>query len=79
MAQNKYLKNSIRNLSKFWWMIVLSSIEVDKYVCTKLINSKCMIIYLYMDDILIFYTTYHIICETKKFLYNKWNKKFSYF
>ena len=45
-----------------------SSVEVDKCVYTKLINNECVIISLYVDDMLIFGTCLNIVLSTKQFL-----------
>ena len=45
-----------------------SFVEADKCVCTKCIDGECVIISLYINDILIFGTNLNIVCETKGFL-----------
>ena len=42
-----------------------SSLGVDKYVYTKLINNECVIISLYVDDMLIFGTCLGVVLSTK--------------
>jgi len=38
----------------------------DSCVYSKVIDSDCVIIYLYMDDVLIFGTSMRVVNETKK-------------
>ena len=45
-----------------------SSIEVDKCVYIKLVNGECVIVCLYVDDMLIFCTSLDIVHDTKCFL-----------
>ena len=52
-----------------------SSIEVDKCVYTKLIENDCVIICLYVDDMLIFGSCLDIVQETKQFLSSKFEMK----
>ena len=52
-----------------------SSIEVDKCVYIKIENCDCVIICLYVDDMLIFGTTLEVVCETKSFLASKFDMK----
>ena len=44
------------------------SIEVDKCVYTKRIDKECVIIALYVDDMLIFDTSLDVVHGTKRFL-----------
>ena len=44
------------------------SIEVDKCVYTKFIEKECVIIALYVDDMLIFGTSLSVVHSTKRFL-----------
>jgi hypothetical protein len=52
-----------------------SSIEVDKCVYTKCVNNECVIISLYVDDMLIFGTCIDIVIRTKSFLASKFDMK----
>jgi hypothetical protein len=51
------------------------SIEVDKCVYTKSVNNECVIICLYIDDMLIFGTCIDIVIRTKTFLASKFDMK----
>ena len=52
-----------------------SCVEVDKCVYTKCNDSECVILSLYVDDILIFGTSLDIVCETKSFLGSNFDMK----
>ena len=52
-----------------------SSIESDKCVYTKLEHSECVIICLYVDDMLIFGTCDDIVSSTKYFLASNFDMK----
>ena len=52
-----------------------SPIEVDKCVYTKLLNGECVIICLYVDDMLIFSTCNDVVIITKSFLASKFDMK----
>ena len=52
-----------------------SSVEVDKCVYTKLVNGECVIICLYVDDMLIFATSLDIVHDTKRFLAYRFDMK----
>lgn len=44
-------------------------------VYTKLMNGECVIIYLYIDDMLTIGTNYDVVCETKGFLASNFDVK----
>ena len=52
-----------------------SFIEVDKCVYTKIVENECVIIYLYVDDMLIFCTSLNIVHKIKSFLASKFDMK----
>ena len=52
-----------------------SSIKVDKCVYTKIVKNECVIICLYIDDMLIFATSLNIVHKTKSFLAFKFDMK----
>ena len=52
-----------------------SFVEVDKCVYTKYENGECVVISLYVDDILIFGTSLQVVHETKTFLASKFEMK----
>ncbi|CAH9068398.1 unnamed protein product [Cuscuta epithymum] len=52
-----------------------TSLEVDKCVYTKIKNGVCIIICLYVDDMLIFSSNIELINETKSFLASKFDMK----
>ena len=52
-----------------------STIEVESCVYTKLVNNDCVIICLYMDDMLIFGTNLSVVNETKLFLASNFDMK----
>jgi len=52
-----------------------SSIEVDKYVYTKVVDNDYVIICLYVDDMLIFGTSLNIVQSTKSFLSTNFDMK----
>ena len=45
--------------------------DVDKCIC----SNTCVVICLYVDDMLIFGTSLEVVCETKKFLGSKFDMK----
>ena len=47
----------------------------DKFIYNKLNNNEGVIIYLYVDDLLIFGTSYNIVHDTKCFLASKFDMK----
>ena len=49
--------------------------DVDKCIYNKVENNSCIIIYLYVDDMLIFGTNLQVVIETKSFLRSKFNMK----
>ena len=49
--------------------------EIDKCVYLKAFNDACVILCLYVDDILIFGTHLEVFKETKKFLYSNFDMK----
>ena len=51
------------------------SIEVDKCVYTKCIEKECVIIALYVDDMLIFGTSLSVVHSTKRFLASQFDIK----
>ena len=52
-----------------------STNDVDKCVYTKLENGECVIICLYVDDMLIFFTCIDIVSKTKLFIESKFEMK----
>jgi hypothetical protein len=52
-----------------------SSFDVDKCVYAKILNDECVIISLYVDDMLIFGTCIDIVIKTKNFLSSKFDMK----
>ena len=48
---------------------------VDKCIHSKHENNTCVVICLYVNDMLIFGTSLEIVCETKKFLGSKFDMK----
>ena len=51
------------------------SVEVDKCVYTKYIEKECVIIALYVDDMLIFGTSLSMVHSTKRFLASQFDMK----
>ena len=51
------------------------SVEVDKCVYTKCTEKECVIIALYVDDMLIFGTSLSVVHSTKRFLASRFDKK----
>ena len=49
--------------------------DVDKCIYSKYEDNTCVVICLYVDDMLIFGTSLEIVCETKKFLGSKFDMK----
>lgn len=47
----------------------------DTHVYSKMIRLDCVIICLYVDDMLIFGPNVNVVTETKKFLYSKFEMK----
>ena len=47
----------------------------DKFIYNKLNNNEGVIIYLYVDDLLIFGTSHNVVHDTKCFLASKFDKK----
>lgn len=52
-----------------------STVEVERCIYTKLVNGDCVIICLYVDDMLIFGTSMSVVLETKSFLSSKFDMK----
>ena len=52
-----------------------STIEVERCVYTKLVNNDCVIICLYVDDMLIFGTNMNVVNDTKLFLASNFDMK----
>ena len=52
-----------------------SSNDVDKCIYNKYEDYTCVVIYLYVDDMLIFGTSLEVVCETNKFLSSKFDMK----
>ena len=50
-------------------------VEVDRCVYTKMENDECVIIYFYVDDMLIFGTNMNAMIKTKNFLASKFDMK----
>ena len=49
--------------------------NVDKCIYSKYENNTCVVIYFYVDDMLIFGTSLEVVCETNKFLGSKFDMK----
>ncbi|RVW46260.1 hypothetical protein CK203_096223 [Vitis vinifera] len=49
--------------------------DVDKCIYSKYEDNICVVICLYVDDMLIFGTSLEVLCETKKFLGSKFDMK----
>ena len=49
--------------------------DANKCIYSKFEDNTCVIIYLYVNDMLIFRTSLKVVCETKKFLGFKFNMK----
>ena len=49
--------------------------DVDKCIYNKYVDNTCVVIYLYVDD-MIFGTSLKVVCETKKFLGSKFDMKY---
>ena len=49
--------------------------DVDKYIYNKVENNSCIIICLYVDDMLIFGTNLQVVIDTKSFLRSKFDMK----
>ena len=49
--------------------------DVDKCIHSKYEDNTCVIIFLYVDDKLIFGSNLEVVCETKKFLGSKFDMK----
>ena len=49
--------------------------DADKYIYSKYEDNTCVVICLYVDDMLIFGTSLKVVCETKKFLSFKFDMK----
>ena len=49
--------------------------DVDKCIYSKYEDNTCVVICLYVDDMLIFGTSLEVVCETKKFLGSKFDMK----
>ena len=49
--------------------------DVDKCIYSKYEDNTCVVICLYVDDMLIFGTSLEIMCDTKKFLGSKFDMK----
>ena len=47
----------------------------DKCIYNKLNNNECVIIFLYVDDLLIFETSHNVVYDTKCFLASKFDMK----
>ena len=45
------------------------------YFYNKYEDNTCVVIYIYVDDMLIFGTSLEVVCETKKFLGSKFDMK----
>ena len=52
-----------------------TTIEVERCVYTKLVNNDCVIICLYVDDMLIFGTNMNVVNDTKLFLASNFDMK----
>ena len=49
--------------------------DVDKCIYSKYEDNTCVVICLYVDDMLIFRTSLEVVCETKKFLGSNFDMK----
>ena len=49
--------------------------DANKCIYNKFEDNTCVIIYLYVNDMLTFRTSLKVVCETKKFLGLKFNMK----
>ena len=49
--------------------------DANKCIYSKYEDKTCVVIYLYVDDMLIFGTSLEVVCETKKFLGSKFDMK----
>ena len=49
--------------------------DVDKCIYNKYEDNTCVVICLYVDDMLIFGTSLEVVCKTKKFLGSKFDMK----
>ena len=49
--------------------------DANKCIYNKYEDNTCVVIYLYVDDMLIFETSLEVVCETKKFLGSKFDMK----
>ena len=49
--------------------------DANKCIYRKIENNSCIIIYLYVDDMLIFGTNLQVVIETKSFLRSKFDMK----
>ena len=49
--------------------------NVNKCIYNKYEDNTCVVIYPYVDDMLIFGTSLEVVCETKKFLSSKFDMK----
>ena len=49
--------------------------DVEKYIYNKVENNSCIIICLYVDDMLIFRTNLQVVIDTKSFLRSKFDMK----
>ena len=49
--------------------------DAGKCIYSKYEDNTCVVIYLYVDDMLIFRTSLEVVCETKKFLGSKFDMK----
>ena len=49
--------------------------DADKCIYNKYEDNTCVIICLYVDDMLIFRTSLEVVCETNKFLGSKFDMK----
>ena len=64
MVWNRHQNNDMKNLIMF-------TNDVDKCVYSRSENGECVIICLYVDDMLIFYTCDDIVFKTKAFFGSK--------
>ena len=49
--------------------------NTDKCIYNKYEDNTCVVICIYVDDMLIFRTSLEVVCETKKFLGSKFDMK----
>ena len=72
------LKQAPKHWHKFDHVLVTNGYSIndtDKCIYNKYEDNTCVVIYLYIDDMLIFRTNLEVVCEIKKFLGSKFDMK----